>query len=294
MSKIKHPFGGIWTQEKLEKVQNYLQTYATALKNQNFKTIYVDAFAGTGYVDSKEKDSIQPSLLEFNEEEVKGFISGSARNALEVVPPFDEYIFIEKNRKRFSDLQKLKTEYPELAERIHPKLAEANEFLQSLCQTDWRNKRAVIFLDPYGMEVKWKTIEAIANTHAIDLWILFPLGVAINRFLRRDGNISENVKKILDEMFGTDEWFQAFFEEKEQRGLFETQTEIEKTANFDSIAKYFNGRLDSVFAGVAKSPLKLYNSKNNPLYLLCFAVGNPDPKAKGLALNLANHILQMR
>ncbi|MGI8670903.1 MAG: three-Cys-motif partner protein TcmP, partial [Aridibacter sp.] len=94
--------------------------------------------------------------------------------------------------------------------------------------------------------------------------------------------------------FGTDEWFQAFFEEKEQRGLFETQTEIEKTANFDSIATYFNARLDSVFAGVAKNPLKLYNSKNNPLYLLCFAVGNPNPSAKGLALKFANHILQMR
>lgn len=213
MSNTKHTFGNInlWTQEKLEKVQNYLQTYATALKNQNFKTIYIDAFAGSGYVYAKQDNSLQPSLLEFGEEEVKEFISGSARNALDVVPPFDQYIFIEKNKNRFNELQHLKNDYPELADKIHLKLAEANEVLQDFCQTDFRKKRAVIFLDPYGMEVKWKTIEAIANTHAIDLWILFPLGVAINRFLRKDGNISENERKILDEMFGTDEWFQAFF-----------------------------------------------------------------------------------
>src|SRR5215204_3021600 len=280
---MAHSFGGKWTKEKLEKVGNYLQTYATALKNQKFRLIYVDAFAGTGYINLTDKNESQLSLPEFEEIEVREFVSGSARNALEVNPPFDEYIFIEKNEKRFSELEKLKIDFPNLADRIFPITAEGNEYLQNFCSGDWRNKRAIVFLDPYGMQVQWETIEAIAHTQAIDLWILFPLGVAVNRLLKKDANITEPTKKILNEMFGTADWFEEFFKEKEIRGLFETQTVYEKTANLDSIAEYFNRRLDTVFAGVAKTPLKLYNSKNNPLYLLCFAVGNPNPKAKGLA-----------
>jgi hypothetical protein len=35
----------------------------------------------------------------------------------------------------------------------------------------------VLFLDPYGMQVDWTTIEAIARTKAIDLRVLFPLGI---------------------------------------------------------------------------------------------------------------------
>ncbi|CAN5281719.1 three-Cys-motif partner protein TcmP [soil metagenome] len=291
---MAHSFGGKWTQEKLDKVGHYLQTYSTALKNQKFKLIYVDAFAGTGYVNLQDKSENQPFLIEFEETDVRDFVSGSAKNALEINPPFDEYIFIEKDEKRFSELSNLKKYFPNIADRIIPVSADANEYLQNFCRGDWRYKRAIVFLDPYGMQVKWETIQAIAKTQAIDLWILFPLGVAVNRLLKKDGNISELIKKRLDEMFGTENWFEEFFKEKEIRGLFDTQTILEKTANLDSIADYFNKRLASVFAGVAKNPLKLYNTKNNPLYLLCFAVGNPNPKAQGLALKFANHILQMR
>ena len=42
-------FGGRWTEEKLEILRKYLQAYNTALKNQPFKRVYIDAFAGTGY-----------------------------------------------------------------------------------------------------------------------------------------------------------------------------------------------------------------------------------------------------
>ena len=48
-----HEFGGDWTTDKLERVRKYLQAY-TVIFNRNprakkLHTIYVDAFAGTGY-----------------------------------------------------------------------------------------------------------------------------------------------------------------------------------------------------------------------------------------------------
>ena len=291
---MAHSFGGQWTIEKLEKVRDYLQVYVTALKNKGFHLTYLDAFAGTGFVTTAEIPAFQSLLSGFEEADAKEFIAGSAKNALEVTPPFDQYIFIEKNIDRLVELDELGKQSPTLASRIRLESGDANEYLKRFCEQDWNQRRAVIFLDPYGMQVKWETIKAIAATQAIDVWILFPLGVAVNRLLRKDGNISEATRKTLSEMFGTEDWFDAFFKTREIIGLFETMTLLEKTANLDSIADYFNRRLATIFAGVSNHPRRLLNSKNNPLYLLCFAVGNPEPKAIGLALKLADYILQMK
>ena len=43
-------FGGNWTIEKLDILSDYLDFYLTALKNQKFNKIYIDAFAGTGTI----------------------------------------------------------------------------------------------------------------------------------------------------------------------------------------------------------------------------------------------------
>jgi len=57
VSEIKHSFGNIntWTKSKLDKVEKYLKAYVTALKKQNFRLAYIDAFAGNGYVTKKIK-----------------------------------------------------------------------------------------------------------------------------------------------------------------------------------------------------------------------------------------------
>jgi hypothetical protein len=61
-------------------------------------------------------------------------------------------------------------------------------------------------------------------------------------------------------------------------------------ATTETIGRYFNERLKSVFAVVAEEPKVLRNSANCPLYLLCFAVGNE--KGAPIALRIANHLLK--
>ena len=139
------------------------------------------------------------------------------------------------------------------------------------------------------MQVTWDTMKAIAGTKAIDLWILFPLGIGVNRLLRKDANISTGWQKRLDDFFGTSEWRDAFYETKSQDSLFGRETKIEKIANFDSIAKFFVDRLKSIFPGVAKNPRTLKNSANTPLYMLCFAAGNE--RGAKTAVNIAQDIL---
>lgn len=288
---MSQDFGGNWTDEKLERVRKYLAAYTTIMSKQPFRFAYIDAFAGTGYRDLRQETSPGELMFpELAEQESQSFLEGSARIALQIRPRFHKYIFIEKDSKRFEELQKLKEAFPSLRDDIDLRNEDANDFLQTFLQgKNWREHRAVLFLDPYGMQVEWKTIEAIAHTQAIDLWILFPLGVAVNRLLRKNGKIDSIIRSRLDRLFGATDWYEAFYRTVSRVGLFGEETTVEKVGGFELIGDYFVKRLKTVFAGVAQNPLPLYNSRNNPLYLLCFASGNP--RGAGLAVKIAQDIL---
>jgi len=188
-------FGGDWTTAKLDVLAKYLASYTRALKDKPSKEHpfckgYVDAFAGTGYRDARRDDEIgalsQALLLpDLAEQEPQALLDGSARLALKTEPRFDRYVFIERSAKRCGELEALKNEFQHLASDIQIRQGDANVEIQELCKKDWSSHRAVLFLDPYGMQVEWKTIEAIAATKAIDLWLLFPLGIGVNRLLTK-------------------------------------------------------------------------------------------------------------
>lgn len=288
-------FGGDWTVRKLEVVAKYLSAYTTALKNTIFEKLYIDAFAGTGYRETRRKDEGAPagSVLLFPdlaETEPQALLEGSALRALGTEPHFDRYVFIERDSSRCAQLESLKAEFPDLAGSVEIRQREANAEIQSLCGGGWRTRRAVLFLDPYGMQVEWDTIEAVARTHAIDLWILFPLGIGVNRLLTRSGDIPESWRQALNRLLGTEDWYDEFYRIETTVTLFGDEERVVKRST-EVIGKYFNRRLESVFAGVAPEPAVLRNSRNVPLYLLCFAVGNPG-KGRDIALRIANHILQ--
>jgi three-Cys-motif partner protein len=168
---------------------------------------------------------------------------------------------------------------------------DANVEIQALCgRRPWTSHRAVLFLDPYGMQVEWQTIEAIAGTNAIDLWVLFPLGIGVNRLLTRSGEIPAGWRRRLDLLLGTPDWYEEFYRFEPEPTLFDADKERVVKATMGTIGRYFNDRLKSVFAGVAEEPGVLRNSSNNPLYLLCFAMGNQ--RGKGIALRIAGHVLK--
>ena len=87
---------------------------------------------------------------------------------------------------------------------------------------------------------------------------------------------------------GTPEWHDVFY--RTYVDLF-GKKRTEKIANFEGIGRYYNERLKKAFSrcGVAANPRPLYNSRGNPLYLLCFAASNP--KGARTALKIAQYIL---
>jgi three-Cys-motif partner protein len=285
----KQKFGGDWTEDKLERVRKYLAAYTKIMNKRPYlRYAYIDAFAGTGYREVKqEEDNSLPLFPEFDLPAQK-FFDGSARIALKVEPRFHKYIFIEKNKKKARELEKLKEEFPEKADDILIINKDANEYLAELCSGDWSKRRAVLFLDPFGMNVTWETVTAIAQTRAIDLWYLFSMGV--NRLLKVDGKIDESNRRKLDKIFGTTDWYDAFYQARGSADLFGEYSWTEKTADGKSIGQYFVDRLETIFPGVAKNPLLLRNSCNSLLFLLCFAAANEN--AIKPALNIATHILK--
>lgn len=302
-----HQFGGRWTDEKLDRLRRYLVEYTKIFKANSraafLRTTFVDAFAGTGtYTSAKEVDAESPGLFEeLYDEEAKAFQKGSAQIAIEVEPSFDHYLFIDKKRTHVEELGELRNQFPDKADQIRILHGDANVVLKDWCQqTNWKTNRAVVFLDPYGMAVEWSTIETMARTQAIDLWLLFPLGQAVNRLLTKNGPPSGAWADRLTRIFGTDEWKTRFYRPRQpssQMSMFDTETTpvdsqstLEKGTNFAGISEYFVERLNTVFAAVAPNPLPLRNSKNVPIYLLCFAAANP--KGAPTAVRIARYILE--
>ena len=135
------------------------------------------------------------------------------------------------------------------------------------------------FLDPFGLQVSWRTLVSVAATKAIDAWILFPLEVGIARLLRKDGNIEDSLVARLDDVFGDHSWYEAFYSDGSrdsnrplQRSLFQEDDEETESvvckADYSTIETYFKDKLRKIFHGVADNPVQLKNSKNIPLYLL--------------------------
>ena len=264
-------FGGAWTLIKLEILNKYLSFYTTALKRQSFKLCYIDAFAGSGEIHIRGR----------------GKIPGSAIRALDY--EFDKYIFIE-NDPKYADLLWQRIQDHPAGNKATIYLGDCNDHLSQICSFPWlkNNWRGVIFLDPYSLQVKWQSLEVISKTRIFDVWYLFPF-MALNRLLRRDKDISDSHRTIIDTVLGTDDWEKGIYSLSPQLSFF--GEEYEKN-NLEMVKKYILQQLKNVFHGVSPNAMTLRAVQTNtPLYLLCFATSNPSPKAIGLALNGANYIL---
>lgn len=284
----EHYFGGAWTEIKLEILKDYLNFYTKALHEKKFDLLYIDAFAGTG-----QRTEILPSMPILQQKEQKISLDGSARIALNLDIKFDRYLFIENNPKRIKELKQLRSEFADAYIKIQN--GDANKIIKEVAQKriwDSNKFRGVIFLDPYGLEVSWDTLEAIAETKSLDVWYLFPISGVCRQASLDFNKMEEYKKKSLDKLFGTRDWQNAFYEKKELPGLFDTKESVERKFSIKQIEDWVSEKLKSIFTSVSK-PLPL-PAAGSQLYSLYFCTTNPSPKAIRLAQRVANHILKQR
>lgn len=286
---VQEDFGGAWTQQKLEALGKYLQAYTRIFKTnpqaKYYSISYVDAFAGTGTIRGPDIGGLIPELKE-NEEQ---FRKGSVKRALEVDPPFDEYVFIEKSAEKCKELEQIAKSTS--GRRIRIINEDANSAILEWCKAlNSRRQRAVVFLDPFGASVRWEAIAALGATGAVDLWVLFPY-FAINRMLVRDRKPDKSWSQRLTDVFGTPNWESEFYSTNVFPSLLDSAQPVElvhKSADYRQITDFFVARLRNEFKAVSQ-PLPLHNSRGSLLFMLFFAAGNERSAKTGL--RIANSII---
>jgi three-Cys-motif partner protein len=249
---------GSWSVDKLNLLRKYLQAYVTVLRKQSWCKgyEYIDGFAGTGRPKSRDEQR---------------YVDGSPRVALELPQPFTKYHFIESSDWRVKKLEKLRKEFSSRQIEIYP--GDCNEVLRTRIVPGLplnSYKRAIAFLDPFGMELEWITLQEVALAETVEVFLNFSV-MAINRNvrLRRKEDISSAVRERMDRFWGT-EWEAELYEE--ERTLFGPQTVRIKQSGKE-LGERFQKRLKEIFPHCTV-PVLMTNSKNAPLYCLVFAGHN--------------------
>lgn len=274
------------TGRKLDVIGEYVAMYQKALSSTRLKTIYIDGFAGTGEIPLADASG------DMFDEDVKTFIVGSVQRALHVTPPFHRYVFIDKRKTCIAALEQKFEAHPNI-DRVDFLVGDANEQIQKLCKDEkWRYQRGVVFLDPFGSQVDWATVEAIAATEALDLWYLFPAGLSVFRQIGKDGTVDPTHEPSLTRILGTEDWKTAFLKPSDQQSLFDEPVGTEKVVTPESAADFMIERLKSVFKGGVMEEKIPLGRHAYPSYYLLFALGNSSPKAKALANRLSKAALK--
>jgi three-Cys-motif partner protein len=269
-------FGGNWTEAKMEIVVNYAKAYLIIMNKQSWaKTIYFDGFAGSGLIgDDETKESIKGTALRILD--------------IEIPKPFDIYYFVEKNEKNKLSLQLL-IDINYFGKNAHVVKADCNDKLIDLAKYLNKEKhyRALAFIDPYGMTVNWNSIANLKGL-GIDLWILVPTGLGVNRLLKNDQNIPETWLIKLEKFLGLSrkEILDHFYSETVTNTLFGDMTTISKEKKIiEKIGSLYTQRLKTVFNHVSDS-FVMRNSTNSIMYHFMMATNNPN------ALKLANEVIK--
>jgi len=286
---VDHEFGGQHTELKLSIVESCLKAFSTALIRHFPTLIYIDAFAGTGSrtvrVAARGGDLLDEPIAESVEQR-----RGSAQIAIDVVPQFSRLMFIEQNPKYCAALCALAEAHP--MRNISVIEGDANAIIKTeLGKINWRGTRAVLFLDPYGMEVEWSTLETIARTKAIDVWFLFSLSGLYRQATRDRASMDTDKQAAITKMLGTDAWEKELYSKLGGTDLFGDQGPLQRQADVSGLEMYVKDRLASIFPKVF-DPLPLPIERRPQRYSLFCAISNEDPRAIGLATRIANHILK--
>lgn len=268
-------WGGAWTDKKLIAFTKYVRSYLTIMKSRRWQKIYFDGFAGSG---NNGKQRINPLFndLEIEKEEEEVY-KGSAQRVLEINDlTFDFYYFIDKNTDAITSLEnKLVQKFKD--RRLVFRSDDVNNELKKLADALNKNKNlaALVFLDPFGMQINWNSIKALRGTRT-DVWILIPTGIIINRLLKRDGKIKHF--RLLEKFFGltSQELKSFFYVRREEPTLFTGNAEvIDKVAKpIHMIAELYIQQLREIWTYVADRPLVLLNKKHCPIYHFVFASNN--------------------
>jgi three-Cys-motif partner protein len=277
---------GDWSVDKLDILKAYAEQYSTILKNQvsrsgsvrTFHVGYIDGFAGAG--EHVHKDTGQ-------------IVAGSPRNALDLEHRFDEYHFIDIDPVRVAQLKTMCAGHA----NAHVHQGDCNQLLLNDLFPKFKfadYRRALCFLDPYGMHLQWNVLAVAGQMKSIEIFLNFPV-MDINRNAKKKNiaDIDPDHRARMTAFWGDESWHAAMYAPSSQgnfhgtlSGLDDNSPELEKNDN-EALVAAFRKRLKEVggFEFVPE-PVPMKNSQNAVVYYLFFASNN---KTGG---KIASHIFK--
>jgi len=269
-------FGGNWTEAKMEIVVSYAKAYLTIMNKQSWaKTMYFDGFAGSGLIGSDNFDELK---------------KGTALRILDITDPrpFDIYYFVELDDNYKNALEaNINANY--FGKNVHVVKDDCNNRIVKMADFLRKNNsfRALVFIDPYGMTVNWRSIESLKGL-GIDLWILVPTGLGVNRLLKKDGQITSAWVNKLEKFLGISEGeiIDHFYKKQKVVTLFGEETSVEKEKNaINGIGELYKKKLNEQFQYVSDSFI-MRNTTNSIMYHFMMATNNAS------ALKIANEVIK--
>jgi three-Cys-motif partner protein len=271
---------GSWSEDKLFLVQQYLPAYSIIMSKQKEKGWlkayhYVDAFAG----------SVRP-IARSNDPDVIRFVDGSPLRALGIEPPFDVYWFIDQSATRSRKLKNLQNEFP--MKNIQVRRGDCNVILRKeVIPTISRKskQRGLVFLDPYGLQIEWATIEALGKAGTLDIFVNFSL-MGLTRLLRRDQPPDKNTREEISRIMGNTEWIDELYSPTPLSQLWGGEPQLKReVVRAEWLAHLYAKQVGQLFTYVS-TPGIMRNSRNSALYSLFLA------SHRAVAVKIADDIYQ--
>ena len=288
-------WGGAWTEEKLECFENYVKAYLTIMNkyrdDRKWTLFYFDGFAGSGHReqiveeenDSTTKDDTQ--LFLFKEgtivsKELPPY-KGAAERVVQLEKKkrgFDYYYFIDKFEENLTRLEFKLSAYETKGKKVF-RCGDANEQVLHMAAYMRTHPKAKVLclLDPFGMSVKWETINALAGV-GVDLWILVPTGSIVGRLIQNNGEL--RFPETLEQFFGLpkEEIYNRFYmKNMVPADLFAPEhEEVCKVPHINNeIIGLYCEQLGTLFSQVTHEPLEMRNSKGVTIFHFVCASNNP-------------------
>lgn len=243
---------GIWSEVKLAIVREYA-AYSKIMeawrrdKINRLSWIYIDGYAGPGYHVSKATGEV---------------VEGSPVIAMNIVPAFHEYHFIDTEPARSQQLRDIAGE----RKNVFTYTEDCNTVLlrdvfPRAKHSDYR--RALCLLDPYNIDLTWQVIEAAGKSGSVDMFLNFMI-MDINRNALRK-RVEKSLQSKVDQLtrlVGDESWKEAGYRKVET--LF--GEDYQKVSN-EEFAEWFRQRLitKAGFKHVPK-PMPMKTKNNTMIY----------------------------
>ncbi len=248
-----------WSTIKLDYLTRYLERFIVAMRVKKWRAIhYIDLFAGPGKNRINESDEI---------------VLGSPLIALTHKRPFDRYFFSDIEADNIAALDQ-RCAASQQHKKVICSVGDANEQVNTIkARIDQIDRKYIsggnswsslniAFLDPFGLELKWSTVETLAQVKFMDL-IIYYSQMGITREASKE--ICKPTPTIIDEFFGSTEWRTIYREYQKRDEMFYHR----------KLLDLYKGKLEEfgyvIREVVTDEPLIRSAKRRAPLYRLLFA-----------------------